>query len=75
MEGLESVANKQDVLQNKIEKATEGIFTILTCLANTSSDLNEEAKQTVHHLMTTVCSSSTFSPPSQTGTSLNMSSE
>lgn len=76
MESLENVSSKQDVLENKIEKATEGISTIISHLANASSnELNEETKQAVNHLMTTVCPSSTSSPPSKTGTSLNMSSD
>ena len=72
---LEKVSAKQVVLEDKIENANEGINSIVSHLANAStSNLDNDAKEAVNKLMTTVCSSSGTTPPNQSGT-LNLSSE
>ena len=74
---LEAVSAKQVLLQSKIDKAADGITTILSQLANASPDeLDSVAKEAVSELVTAVSSSSPPSSPNQSGTSnLKLSSD
>ena len=72
-ENLEIVSTKQVVLQTKIDKAADGISTIVSQLANASSDeLDIEAKEAVGKLVTAVSTSSTLSSPNQLSTTSNL---
>ena len=72
-ENLEIVSAKQVVLQTKIDKAADGISTIVSQLASASSDeLDIEAKEAVGKLVTAVSTSSTLSSPNQLSTTSNL---
>ena len=53
---VDEVAAKHDVLNDKIDKATDGISSILSHLSNASSstELDAEAKEAVNNLISTV---------------------
>ena len=58
MSKVEDIAAKQIILSDKVDNATEGITTILSQLSNVTHDLDDETKEAVGELVTTVCSTS-----------------